>query len=90
MVSKKIPLGAGSGLGAVLIPALKRAFEGNIEQAMSYIVGSMTGYNYESEDFNADRLKRGWIPLILGGAASAIAAKLNINRRLSGIPFFKV
>ena len=88
--SVKIPLATVAGFGAAIMPSVQAAIAGNLEGAADMFVSGLTGYSYTKQNFDIMRLKRGLLPIMIGGVASMAASKLGINARLRDIPFVKV
>ena|SRR3989304_4794872 len=90
----KIPLGVTLGLSATLLgtgqtdptTALEMITRGDYTGAFGKICSNLIGVDPVSggtTGFNAARLN--WMPLIIGSAASILASKLGINRRLAAL-----
>lgn len=76
-------------IGAFANP-IQIAMSGNMLGAADEAIAGITGYSISKQNWSHLRLKRGLLPILVGGGVSMIASKSGINRQLAGIPYVKI
>lgn len=89
-----LPLAPIAGLAAGMAEPLQAAMQGDYQHALAVVSYNYTGYNPEDRTFNAMRMQRGLLPIIIGCLVHKFVggAPLNLNRILAsaGVPFIRI
>jgi len=89
-----IPLAPVAGLAAGLWKPAEFAMQGRWDWALFQLSRNYTGYNPANKTWNANELKNGLIPLIVGLLVHKFVGgrPLNLNQMLSraGVPFIRI
>lgn len=90
--STTLPLAVVAGLVAGLYTPATYLMSGDIKNTMRFTSRNYTGYDPMEGRFYAGDIKKGLVPLMVGGVIHKVAGKIGINRVIgkAGVPFIRI
>lgn len=87
-----LPVAVVAGMGAGMIEPVQLAMAGNWVSGLDRFIWNYTGYSYGAKRFDANGLKNGLFPLIIGYAVHKGASMVGINRALGAarVPVIRI
>ena len=87
-----IPLAVAAPVAYLGIETVQNFTKIGATASMAVLVNQMTGYDPRTKDWKIDRLKYGFLPIVMGVLAHKVAGKLGVNRALgrAGLPFIRI
>lgn len=90
--STTVSMALAAGIVAGVYSPGSYLLQGDARNAMRFLSRNYTGYDPMEGRFYVNDIKKGLVPLAVGGIVHKIAGKVGINRALgrAGLPFIRV
>lgn len=90
--SNTVSMALVAGMVAGLYTPATYLMQGDIKNTMRFTSRNYTGYDPMESRWYPGEIKKGLVPLMVGGIVHKLAGKIGVNRALgrTGIPFLRV